>query len=107
MYWSRYIEGPKQHLGAQQRQLRSAELDLRYYQDLAEAGDRPAPMSLAELEPRYLEEIRGKYPGLDLSQVRSRPRAVPAKAEPKRSSGAPSNIANDPELAHYQGGGEL
>jgi hypothetical protein len=104
MYWSRYIEGPKQHLGAQQRQLRSAELDLRYYQDLAQAGGRPAPMSLAELEPRYIEDMQGKYPGLDLSQVRSRPRAVPAKTEPKpeqRSNGTPGNVADAPELAKY------
>jgi hypothetical protein len=104
MHWKRYVAGPKQRLGAQQQQLRNAERDLRYYQELAEAGDRPAPMSLAELEPRYLEDMLGKYPGLDLSQVRSRPRAVPAKTEPKpeqRSNGTPGNVSDDPELAKY------
>jgi hypothetical protein len=104
MYWSRYIEGPKQHLGAQQRQLENAQRDLHYYQDLAEAGGRPVPMSLAELEPRYLEVVQDRYPGLDLSQVRSRPKAVPVKAEPKpeqRSNGAPGNVADAPELAKY------
>jgi hypothetical protein len=48
--------------------------------------------------------MRGKYPGLDLSQVRSRPRAVPAKTEPKpeqRSNGTPGNVSDDPELAKY------
>jgi hypothetical protein len=104
MHWKRYVAGPTRRLDAQQRQLRNAERDLRYYQELARAGDRPAPMSLAELEPRYLEEMRGKYPGLDLSQVRSRPRAVPAKTEPKpeqRSNSTPGNVADDPELAKY------
>ena len=104
MHWKRYTAGPKQRLDVQQRHIENAQRDLRYYQDLARAGDRPAPMSLTELEPCYLEDMQGKYPGLDLSQVRSRPRAVPAKTEPKPeqcSNGTPGNVADDPELAKY------
>jgi hypothetical protein len=54
-------------------------------------------MSLAELEPSYLEKIRDEYPGLDLSQVRSRPRVV--AAEPEQRGGEPGNVADDLGLA--------
>jgi hypothetical protein len=96
MHWPRYTAELKQRQHAQQRQLRGAQRALEYYQELARAGGQRVPMSLAELEPGYLEKIRDEYPGLDLSQVRSRPRVVAANPE-QRSS--PGNIADDPELA--------
>ena len=74
MRWDRYTAGPKQRQDAQERQLRTAQRALHYYQDLAQEGGRPILMSLAELEPRYLEKMQGEYPGLDLSKVRSRRR---------------------------------
>ena len=101
MHWDRYTDGPKKRRDAQQRQLRSAQRDLLYYQDLAQEGGRPIPMSLAELEPRYLEKMQGEYPGLDLSQVRSRRRAVATKVEPKQRGGEPGNAADYPEFANY------
>jgi hypothetical protein len=66
MHWDRYTAGPKQQQGAQQQQLRNAQRDLQYYQELARAGGQRIPMSLAELEPGYFEKIRDDYPGLDL-----------------------------------------
>jgi hypothetical protein len=58
-------------------------------------------MSLAELEPSYLEKIRDEYPGLDLLQVRSRPRVVAAKAEPEQRGLELRKVADDPELAKH------
>ena len=108
MHWPRYTAGPKQQQHAHQQQLRRAQRDLKYYQDLALEGGQPVPMSLAEVEPPYLEKMRDKYPGLDLSQVRSRPRVVAAKAKPEqRSNGTLGNVADDPELAKYQANPEF
>jgi hypothetical protein len=97
MHWPRYTAELKQRQHAQQRQLRGAQRALEYYQELARAGGQRVPMSLAELEPGYLEKIRDEYPGLDLSQVRSRPRVV--AAEPEQRGGEPGNVADDLGLA--------
>jgi hypothetical protein len=107
MHWPRYTAEPKQQQQAHQQQLRSAQKDLAYYQKLALAGGHPAPMSLAELDPSYLEKMQDKYPGLDPKRVRSRPRVVAAKAEPEQRGGEPGNIADNPELAKCLASTEL
>jgi hypothetical protein len=60
------------------------------------------------VEPPYLEKMQDKYPGLKLSQVRSRPRVVAAHPKPEqRSNGTLGNVADDPELAKCLASTEL
>ena len=47
-----------------------AQRELDYQRTLAKQGRKPIPVSLADVDPYSLPEIRKRFPGLDLSQIR-------------------------------------